>query len=168
MVNTAAWKDGPEKRCCLASARDFYAQAFERAEAAGSVDNYAGLNAATIAFLLGPNGDRARWTAIVQQCADEAVRRTASGSTFWDRAGVPDALLLGALWEETLLTQSDAIQRAYLDLLEGGGIPRAFDSVLAQMETLLVELASDPMGTASRDALTKLRDNLLQAGWPRA
>jgi len=93
---------------------------------------YPGLNAAAMAFVLDQNAEQ--WRSQVRECADAAARQREAKRDFWSRAGVVDAMLMMALWDNKIDEQQRDITKAYIAVGEGGGSKREIDSMLGQIE----------------------------------
>ena len=103
---------------------------------------YPGLNAAAIAFVL-PRGDPGNWRQQVRECADAAARQRDEKRDVWSRAGVVDATLMMALWDNKIAEKQSDIAKAYIAVGEGGGARREMDSILGQIEFLTANLPAD-------------------------
>lgn len=79
---------------------------------------YPGLNAAAIAFLLDRSNSEF-WQRQVRECAHAAVRQREAKRDIWSRAGVVDAMLMTALWDQTIADKQDVIADAYVAVLAG-------------------------------------------------
>jgi tetratricopeptide (TPR) repeat protein len=100
---------------------------------------YPGLNAAAIAYVLTPN-ESEKWIQPVRDCADAAARQRKATPDIWARAGVVDANLMLALWEDKTAGQEDHFAKAYIGVAEGGGAVREIDSILSQIAFLIEQL----------------------------
>jgi hypothetical protein len=103
---------------------------------------YPGLNAAAIAFLLARD-DAESWRQQVRECADAAARQRDAKRDVWSRAGVVDAMLMMALWDNKIAEKQSDIAKAYIAVGEGGGAKREIESILGQIEFLTEKLPPD-------------------------
>jgi tetratricopeptide (TPR) repeat protein len=119
-----------------------------------------GLNAATIAFVLGRE-DAENWRQQVRECADAAARERDAKRDVWSRAGVVDAMLMMALWDNKIAEQQSDIAKAYIAVGEGGGAKRELQSILGQIEFLAERLPpAHPAQGPLRAILAEVRTHL--------
>ncbi len=103
---------------------------------------YPGLNAAAIAFVLA-RGESETWRQQVRECADAAARQREEKRDIWSRAGVVDATLMRALWDNKIAEKQSEIAKAYIAVGEGGGARREIDSILGQIDFLIENLPAE-------------------------
>ena len=103
---------------------------------------YPGLNAAAIAFLLARD-DAESWRQQFRECADAAARQRDAKRDVWSRAGVVDAMLMMAMWDNKIAEKQSDIAKAYIAVGEGGGAKRELQSILGQIEFLTDKLPPD-------------------------
>jgi tetratricopeptide (TPR) repeat protein len=103
---------------------------------------YPGLNAAVIAFILARD-DSGSWRQLIHECAAAAARQREAKRDVWSRAGVVDAMLMMALWDNKIAERQSEIAKAYIAVGEGGGAKREIESILGQIEFLTDRLAPD-------------------------
>jgi CHAT domain-containing protein len=120
---------------------------------------YPGLNAAAIAFILGAKDpdkwgqDPDKWRQEVRACADAAARQREVKRDVWSRAGVVDAALMMALWDNDLDRKQSDLGDEYIRVIEGGGAERERDSILGQIAYLTQQLPPDHPAQAPLTAI---------------
>jgi CHAT domain-containing protein len=134
-----------ERRSAYEMAMKYYEKAYQKRKEIGHEElYYPGINAAALAFVLrGRDGAAAKagtearkWKGVLSECVQSAKEKNKRSPDFWSRVSGADALLVQRLWEKSLANRADDAIAAYQDVIEGGGRPNEFDSMLDQIRFL--------------------------------
>ena len=149
-----------ERRAALRRAAAFYERAYRQItrQMEELPDPYPALNWITLQFLAN-NADenerqQAEFLMVIEACIQAARQRQAVQPSFWERVHEPDAALLRALIQGTLVDQLGVVCQQYREVLQTRSTAYERESVLNQLDFLGEALAwkgeQEPAGQVSR------------------